>query len=220
MLKRLKIEAKKWLYKSRSYLIATLGKGLLGLLMRTCRIEIEGLEEFCHLAATEKCLLMLWHNRLAAVPFILHRFTPQFIYAAVVSASRDGDMLRTFIHSYKKGRSIPVRHNARHQALRHLIQEVQEQKSVVIITPDGPRGPRYELKPGIAVAALETGAFVVALNWEASKCWKLRTWDGLRLPKPFSTIRVTFSSPIRFVGPDETSLEEAKAILKNALPSN
>ena len=189
------------------------------LLFATCKLEIEGLDQFCQIAHSQKCILMLWHNRLALAPFILHRFAPEFIFAALISASRDGDMLTTVVQSYKKGRVIKVPHQARYQALRELIKAIEAQEQIVIITPDGPRGPRYELKPGVAIAALETGASVIALNWETEQFWELKTWDRLRIPKPFAKIKITFQEPIQFDHQAQIcSLEGAKALLRKALP--
>ena len=211
---------KKWLYRARSFIIAKLSKRVMNLLIGTCHIQFVGMEQFCRFVATEKCILMLWHNRLALAPFILSRYTPRIQYAALVSGSRDGDILTTIVNSYKNGNTIRVPHQARYQALREIIRHIEEQKYIVIITPDGPRGPRYEIKPGIALAALETQAHVFSLNWEAKHYWELKTWDRLRLPKPFTTIRVSFALPIRLDKLSQYSLEQAKAILKESLPQD
>lgn len=214
MLNKFRDRCKKKLFNVRSLLIAKLSNLCMKLLIRSCRIRIEGLEAFDQLAANEKCILMLWHNRLAIVPFVLSHYTPGILYAALVSGSRDGDILSSIILSCKNGRTIRVPHQGRFQALREIVRYVEERKQIVIITPDGPRGPCYELKPGIALAALETKANLVAFDWEAKHFWELKTWDRLRLPKPFTTISVKFQPPIRL---DDASLEEAKVILKKRL---
>lgn len=217
MLKKLKHIWKNSVYKMLSLFLATVGKGLLNLLLWTCRWEVQGLERFCEIASKDKCVLMLWHNRLAIAPFILHRFTPRFIYAAFISNSRDGQLISTFVHSYKAGRTIRVPHHSRHQALRELIRRIEEKKEIVAVTPDGPRGPRYSVKPGLALAALETQAYVFPLNWEATRFWEFKTWDRLRLPKPFSTVRVQFAPPVRFDQPS-LELQDAQNALQQALP--
>ena len=144
----LRDKIKRNLYKIRSYCIAKIGKAITQLLFWTCRLEIEGLEQFCQIARSGKCMVMLWHNRLALAPSILYRFTPQFIFAALISASRDGDMLTTVVKSYKQGRVIKVPHQARYQALKELIRSIEEEKQIVIITPDGPRGPAMNSSQG------------------------------------------------------------------------
>jgi lysophospholipid acyltransferase (LPLAT)-like uncharacterized protein len=173
MQERLKSIWKKVLLKLKIFAMIFIGKNLLHLLIKTCRIQVEGLEHFCDLASKkEKCMLMLWHNRLIIIPCILSRYAPCFLYAALVSAHRDGDILSSIIHSYPQGNTIRSSPKAGYKALRDLVHHVEEGKQIVIITPDGPRGPLYEVKPGIAVAALETQAHVIALNWEAEKFFK------------------------------------------------
>jgi len=211
-------DIQRWIRKSLfPFLIATIGKGFMRLLLLTCRWEIRGSERFRQVATKEKCILMLWHNRLALAPFILERCAPDFTYSAFVSKSRDGDLISAIVHSYRQGRTITVSHQARHQALKEMIQVVEERSSIVVITPDGPRGPRYEIKPGVAAAALATSAHVVPITWEASKLWKLNTWDQLHIPKPFSTITVTFKDPVVFLDRESTTLDQAKTQLQNSL---
>jgi lysophospholipid acyltransferase (LPLAT)-like uncharacterized protein len=217
MLNFLKGDWKKKLFKVRSFFIAKLINWFLRLLMKTCLFKIEGLDKFIELATKEKCILMLWHNRIIPILHILSTFAPKNRYAALVSASRDGDILSNIIEAHKNANTIRVPHHARHQALRTFIKRLERHKQVVVITPDGPRGPCYEVKPGIAVAALETGAYIIPLNWEANHFWQFRTWDKLRLPKPFSTLHVTFGPPVRFDQSPPPSLEEVKAILKARL---
>ena len=221
MIHWLKKNWKEWQFKTRSFLLTYSLKGSMRLLLATCRIRVEGVENFCEIATKEKCLLMLWHHHLAIIPFILSDYTPsQIEFTAVVSASRDGELLSSVIHSYKRGHTIRVSHLARHQALREVIQEIEKKRHIVIITPDGPRGPRCEMKPGVAMAALETEAYVYPLTWEAKNFWELKTWDKLRIPKPFTTLHVRFNSPIRFEKSSSLTLEEAKTRLKEGLENS
>ncbi|MBA2369121.1 MAG: lysophospholipid acyltransferase family protein [Candidatus Protochlamydia sp.] len=215
MLAKLKQTWKNGIYNLSAFLIATVGKQAMKALLLTCRWKIEGLDHFRLIASKEKCLLMLWHNQLALAPFILHRYVGHLVFTAFVSNSRDGHLISRIVSSYKNGRTIRVPHHSRHQALREMIRQVEEKKSIVVITPDGPRGPRYKMKPGIALAAMQTQAYVFPLKWSASNFWELRTWDKLRLPKPFSIITVSFHAPLRM---DEgKTLPEAKQILEQAL---
>lgn len=200
--------------KALAYLIAYVGQPLLRLILWTCRIEINGLPRFIETASQHKCIMMLWHNRIALVPYILSTHTPQFIYAAFVSKSRDGELLAVVARSYRAGRVISVPHQARHEALREMIRRLEENKEIMLMTPDGPRGPRYQMKPGIALAASASGAHVVPWTWSADSCWHLKTWDAMMLPKPFSKITVTFGEPL--VVP-EGNLEVNTALLQTAL---
>lgn len=217
MLKNFKENWKKNLFKVQSFFVAKIIKGILHLLIKTCRIQIEGLNQFCELVEKEKCMLMLWHNRLAPMLFILSKYTPQIRYTALVSGSRDGDILSYIIHSYPNGNTIRVYHLDRYKALRSIIDHVEERKQIVIITPDGPRGPCYEVKPGIAFAALETQAHIISVNWKAKNYWELKSWDKFRIPKPFTTLYVTFDIIDRFDQNPPLSLQEVQSILKTKL---
>lgn len=220
MLKNAWGDLKKRLFKIRSFLIAKFIKNFMNLIFKTYRLQVSGLPLFYECASKRKCMVMLWHNRLALTPFILSKFTPDFKYAAVVSASRDGDVLSNIIHSYKNGNTIRVPHLGRYQALKKMIQHVNEGKEIVILTPDGPRGPVYEIKSGIAVCALETQACIFGLDWQAESYWEFKTWDRFRLPKPFTTIHISFNPPICFNQFPQPSLDEAKAILSKSLKND
>src|SRR6185312_14852199 len=81
-------------------------------------------------------------------------------------------------------------------AIRQLGEVIADGYDVVI-TPDGPRGPAYELGQGIVYLAQQSQAQVVPINLEYSSCWRVKSWDRFILPKPFSKVRVTFGQPHR-----------------------
>lgn len=208
---------KKIFYKNfLPFFVARIGQGCIRFMLRTCSWEIKGLEDFKALAEKERCILMLWHNRLAMIPFILYKYAPHFVYAAFVSNSRDGELISAVVESYETGRTIRVSHHLRHKALREMIAHLKEKKEVIIITPDGPRGPRYEMKPGVALAAMETEAYVIPLEWSSNKMWEFKTWDKLRLPKPFSKITISFEPALQF-NKQTCSLEQIRKDLQHAL---
>lgn len=209
---------KAWIYCKRfllPYPMAYTLKYLLRFLLYTCRLEFAGLQEFNAFAKSHRCILSLWHNRLAIMPEVLHRFTEDINFTAVISKSRDGQPLALLVDSYAKGKTLRVPHDDRHGALKKLIRQLKENHEVVVITPDGPRGPKYELKPGIALAAKCTQAYVVPFSWQADRCWQLPSWDGFMIPKPFSTIRIFFGQPLLL--PPESSLKENVSYLQQEL---
>jgi hypothetical protein len=81
------------------------------------------------------------------------------------------------------------------------------------ITLDGPRGPLHEPKPGILALAHKTGGAIVPLRMFPSKGWRLRSWDGYTIPKPFSRIVIEYRPPVSPTGDQEADL----ALLKEAL---
>jgi len=199
------------------YFFAYTAKFGLHILLRTCRIEIQGLENLITAANQSPCILSLWHNRLAIVSEILNTFAPQFAYTAFVSKSRDGEPLALLAKSYKIGNALRVPHNARHRALGQMIASLKKRKEIILITPDGPRGPSYVVKPGVIVAARETEANVIPFSWEAEKTWRLNTWDKMMIPKPFTKLKVIFGPAVTFSKEMQQDLQQAASSLQASM---
>ena len=173
----------------RARWLIALGFRLLQIWARTLRYEIDD-----HLGAVgrpvnENYIGTLWHNRLLIFPFVLRRFFPNRRGAALISASRDGDLLADAI---KRFDFDVVRGSSSRLGARAILQltDVLASGRDVVITPDGPRGPAYELGPGIIFLAQKSGAPVVPVNMEYSSSWRLKSWDRFILPRPFSKVRV------------------------------
>lgn len=196
----------------REKVIALTAKYLIRAILKTCRIEVTGLDKVVQAAEKGPVILMLWHNRLAPLAEILYPLSHRFNFAAFVSKSRDGEILSQFVLSYKGGKVIRVPHNGRDKALKVMIETLRKNEAIVMITPDGPKGPLYTVKPGVKFAAEETGAAIIPFSWEASGYYTLSTWDRFRIPKPFTRITAHFSDPLT----GSASLEA----LQTALPCN
>jgi lysophospholipid acyltransferase (LPLAT)-like uncharacterized protein len=88
----------------------------------------------------------------------------------------------------------------------------------VVITPDGPRGPVYELGPGIIVLAQKAAVPVFPVNLEYSSCWRVNSWDRFILPRPFSTVRVIFGPGHHVASTrDEKEFEAERLRLQSAM---
>ena len=163
---------------------------------RTLRYEVEDRARVIGRPVTENYIGALWHNRLLIFPLVLRRFFPNRRGAALISASRDGDLLTDAIRrfGYEVIRGSSSRLGA--SAILQLTEELASGRDVVI-TPDGPRGPAYELGPGIVFLAQKSGASVLPMNLEYSGCWRLGSWDRFIIPHPFSKVRVLISQPLR-----------------------
>ena len=74
-----------------------------------------------------------------------------------------------------------------------------------MIPGDGPRGPRYVLKPGVTKLALLTERPIYCFYLHPQRAWVMRSWDALLVPKPFSRVALVWGRP---VPPPKTSDEE------------
>jgi len=152
-------------------------------------------------------IFMVWHNRLFVVAEIYRRFRGRRPTYGLVSASRDGAWLAAFfsLMGMKAVRGSSSRGGR--EAVAAMVEVLRAGPGQAIgITPDGPRGPCYDFKEGGLVVARRSGARVLLLGMEYASAWRLRSWDGFYLPKPFSRVRLR-CSPV----PDETLHNRAEA---------
>jgi len=135
-------------------------------------------------------VFLLWHEALLP---LLWQHRGQGV-AIVVSEARDGQYLSDLAASlgYCTVRGSSTRGGAR--ALLGAVRELQAGRSIAF-TPDGPRGPRRELKPGVIAAAQRGGGVIVPLHAEADRAWRLHSWDRFMIPQPLARVLITYGRP-------------------------
>ena len=145
-------------------------------------------------------IFAIWHNRLALSPSLYKRLVtndfPEHRLAALVSASRDGAMLSEILHSFN---IQPVRGSSSRrgaQALRELARAAAEGCDLAI-TPDGPRGPCYQIQDGVIAAAQLTGLPILPASYSLSSKITIKSWDRFQIPLPFSRCEIRTGSPIQ-----------------------
>lgn len=134
---------------------------------------------------------MLWHETL--LPLLWHHRDAGAVI--VVSHARDGQYLSDFAESI--GYRL-VRGSSSRGAVGALLAAASELErgAIVALTPDGPRGPRREMKPGVLAAAQRAGVPVLPVYAEVKRAWRLDSWDRFCIPKPFARVRVAYGTPI------------------------
>lgn len=176
---------------------------LLKLLASTWRIRLVHENRWRPLyQAGQPHVFLLWHEALLP---LLWQHRGQGI-AIVVSEAREGRYLSDFAASlgYRSLHGSSTRGGAR--ALLGAVRELQAGRAVAF-TPDGPRGPRRELKPGVVAAAQRGGAPIVPLHAEADRAWRLHSWDRLMIPKPGARVWIGYGQPFE-VAPGEVGFAE------------
>jgi lysophospholipid acyltransferase (LPLAT)-like uncharacterized protein len=83
------------------------------------------------------------------------------------------------------------------RALRDFYETIAKQQISPAITPDGPKGPVHEFKPGALLLAQLTGRPIVPVSVAASRTWRFNTWDRFELPLPFSRVVLAYGEPVR-----------------------
>jgi lysophospholipid acyltransferase (LPLAT)-like uncharacterized protein len=176
---------------------------VIRLLAATWRFEVRNDERWR--AARRPQVFILWHETLLPLLW-LHRNQG---VAIVVSEARDGQYLSDLATAlgYRAVRGSSSRGGAR--ALLGAVRQLQAGRSVAF-TPDGPRGPRREIKPGFVAAAQRGRGLIVPVHAEADRAWRLHSWDRFMIPKPLARVRVTYGQTFE-VSEGEAGLAEGMA---------
>ena len=133
--------------------------------------------------------MVLWHNRLFLAAEIVRRYRGGRPAYALVSASQDGAWLTAFF-SLAGLRTVRGSSSRLGREAATALVDVLREGHDIGLTPDGPRGPCYDLKPGAVIVARRTRAPMLLIGGEFSSAWRLRSWDRFYLPKPFSRVRM------------------------------
>jgi lysophospholipid acyltransferase (LPLAT)-like uncharacterized protein len=171
---------------------AALGAAFLWLLGHTWRIDARGLAAFdARIAAGERCVFALWHARLLPLVFT-HRGRGAVV---LISRHRDGELITRIVErlGYRTARGSSTRGGG--EGARDMLR-VARAGALLAITPDGPRGPAEQVKPGLAFLASRAGIPVVPVAAAASSAWVFRSWDGFRVPRPFARVVVAYGTPL------------------------
>ncbi len=151
--------------------------------------------------AKEKHLYCMWHDILLMSTFCGKSDS----MAALVSQHQDGGYLSIIL---KELGIKPIRGSSRRggsQAMRQCLEAAENYH--ISITPDGPTGPRHELKPGIVFLASQSGRKIVPVTSCCKRFWRVKAkWTDMLIPKPFTTIFVVTGK--HFAVPENLNREQ------------
>lgn len=139
----------------------------------------------------ENVIVAFWHNRLLMMP-LLAAGVPVSI---MVSQHRDGDIATRALAplGIRTVRGSSTRGGV--SGFRGLVEAYRRGDTLAVI-PDGPRGPLYEAKPGVIRLGKATGATIFPVSCAVSRFIRLRSWDQLVIPVPFSRVAFLTGEPI------------------------
>ena len=173
-------------------IISTVGGGLLTALMRTTRFEITNERVYLEwLRPRRVAMYLLWHGRLVPCSY-RHR---DHGLATLISLHRDGDYIAGVVEGwgYEVIRGSSSRGGT--GALRQMVRLLRR-GTPIAVTPDGPRGPRQEMKLGPILAAQMAGVPLIPVSAGTDRGWWFEGWDRFVVPKPFSRIRLHYGEPV------------------------
>lgn len=161
----------------------------------------------------EPKLLSLWHDSAVLGAFGgKHEKT-----VALTSRHRDG----TFVENILRAVNVPsVRGSSGKsggRAARELLRQAESHN--IVITPDGPRGPRRKMSRGIVYLASKTGNGIIPTGFACANAWEVKgSWTSLTIPKPFSRVTMLCDEPIYVPSVlDETDLKRYVEIVQKSM---
>ena len=181
----------------KAELLGTLAGWIMRCWTKTLRYEVE---DRCGVTRSTDpippVIYTLWHNRIFTIPPLWMRRCGNSRKAVVLaSASKDGAILANAVGVFGIG---AVRGSSSRRAVAGLIgmKRALKEGLDICITPDGPRGPRYIFHPGVVKLAESSGAPIVPVHARYQSAWRVKTWDALVIPKPFSRVTVIFDEMV------------------------
>ena len=176
-------------WSARAALMA--GRAFLQLLGRTWRVRVINPEALAGLRRQKAPFIFaLWHGQL--LPLLWHHRNEGV--AVLISEHRDGELVARAAKSL--GYDL-IRGSTTKGAERALISMVRrlKQGDEIAITPDGPKGPAKKFAAGALVAAQRADCFILPTAMAADRAWRLNSWDGFIVPKPFARVTVAYGEP-------------------------
>lgn len=195
-------------------MIVYLIRGFLFLWFSTCRLKRDGYEHFRDQAQSgDPFIVSFWHY---GIIYIVHS-ARQLPYTAMVSSSRDGDLLAGLLESKGFTTVRGSRHKGGVGAIKGLLRQIRKGR-VAVVVADGSQGPARQAQPGAILLSSRTGVPIIPLGWAASRYKSFRSWDRTALPLPFSTITMNYGEPFKVpAGLDEDGVEYYRLELEKRL---
>lgn len=143
-------------------------------------------------------VLAFWHNQLLTMPCLY--FGPPFGISTLIPLSRDGDLTSRIVHRWGIGTVRGSSSKRETAAMKELLRLGLNPRHHFALTPDGPRGPAFEVKDGLLILAQETGRPIVPLAVAYDRYLRLAGWDGFLVPVPFTKAYFVCGDPVHIPG--------------------
>lgn len=184
---------------------------LLGRSMKITQVNREAIDRLWHDGTS--VIVCFWHGRLLAMPFASAGRPAKVL----ISRHGDGEFIARVMSYFGLGAVRGSYRKASVSALREILSELK-QGTTIGITPDGPKGPRHQVKAGIMELAKLTRSPIVPVTYGASRKKVFSSWDRFVLPYPFSRILFVWGDPI-YVAADARAeaVEESRKELEARL---
>jgi lysophospholipid acyltransferase (LPLAT)-like uncharacterized protein len=178
-------------------LVVPVGYALIRAWWRLSRVvRIEGEEHLdAALAQAPSLVPCYWHqHQLYCGKYLVEQRGRGLTVGWLISPSVDGELGAMLVRRF--GGAV-IRGSSTHtgaRALRDYYQALVKDAVSPVITPDGPKGPRFKFKPGAILLAQMSGRPILPLAYAASRAWLIK-WDKFVIPWPFARVAIAIGPP-------------------------
>ena len=163
---------------------------------------------------SKPAIFVMWHNRLFLIPYLFWKYWNIFQrgkVAVMVSTSKDGGYLVRVLERFNL---ICVRGSSSRRGNAALLEMTRlvEAGADAGITPDGPRGPKYQVADGVISLAQLTGAPIIPISYVLSHKIELNSWDGFMIPLPFGRATLRVGVPVNVSSAADAEEREHKRL--------
>ena len=195
-------------------LVPPMAAGMIRLLRFFLRIEFIGEEHpRAFWKRGEHVILAFWHDQLLLMVQGYRGSGAKIL----ISASKDGELIARTMRWFGQGAVRGSSTRGGRSAFKAMMALADEPFDLVF-TPDGPKGPRHQIKPGVVQLARLTGRAVIPMAFACSRGHRFSSWDRFLLPYPFSRGVYAFGEPVVYRKGEDA--EEFRARLQQAMEEN
>jgi lysophospholipid acyltransferase (LPLAT)-like uncharacterized protein len=209
-----------WLRRTLYAIVAPIGVALMRTAWWSYRYSATGNDSVRKLLADgEPLILTFWHEHIFAMaPYLLRLGRMGANVTFLVSPSVDGDLVVRMLTLMKANAVRGSATRSGVKAMKGLYRAIVRDNGSPVVLPDGPQGPRHECKPGSLLLAQMSGARILPMTCVARKALRLRTWDRMVVPLPFSSVEVIVGDSYAVAsGISSEELESERVKLENIL---
>jgi len=192
----------------------TAAHGYIRLLHATMSIQASGREVLEEARRSPgRYILCFWHSRVMMMPYAY----PGGRIVVLSSDHRDAEALVRVLRKFGIEQARGSTSKRSLTGMRQILRKVEDGCDVGM-TPDGPKGPRRRVQPGVVAVARFTGLPIIPVGFSAAPARRLKTWDRTLVPKFFSKGLFLYGEPIRVRrDADDAEQEERRTALEAAL---
>jgi lysophospholipid acyltransferase (LPLAT)-like uncharacterized protein len=178
-------------------LVVPLGSVIIRAWWRLTRVvRVEGVEYLeAALAKAPSLVPCYWHqHQLYCGKYLVEQRARGLNVGWLISPSVDGELGAMLVRRF--GGTV-IRGSSTHtgaRALRDYYQALVKDNVSPVITPDGPKGPRFKVKPGAILLSQMSGRPILPMSYAASRAWLIK-WDKFVIPWPFARIAIAIGPP-------------------------